>query len=247
MIKARFTARFSKFAFLCMMVVAMAGLLPFPAFAQAIATNLQGAASQVASQSSILAGFIAMVSYVIGAAFAVRSLFALRRHIESADEHPLGPVLGYCTAAALLIMLPYSIGLTQKTMGIGDETGMASTTLTSTADKFSQSPSCTASANIGAVFCNLVKNFSPFASMLAVISYVMSAILTLTGLLNLKAYGDDPSQTPLRSILVKFALAAMLLSLPLAMQVFVTSVTGAQSISTTVTVKKPSLYSGTLR
>jgi hypothetical protein len=248
-VKARSITRYISPACMVLLVTVMTGLLPLPAFAQ-VSGDLSDASKQFSTQVSVLAKFIAFFSYVIGTAFATRGLFALRRHIEAPEDNPLGKVIGFCCVAALLILLPWSIGTTQKTIGAGDEGGLGdNSSISSTSGNFSQNvTSCkTGTGTVNAVFCNLVQAFSPFASFLALCTYVMATFLGLTGLLNLKAYGDDPSQTPLRSIIIKFALAAMLISLPLAMQVFVTSVTGAQSIDTVVQVKKPSLYSGSLR
>ena len=59
---------------------------------------------------------IALGSYVIGAFFAVRALFALKGFIESPDDNPLTKVLGFAAVSALLILLPYVIGVMQSSI-----------------------------------------------------------------------------------------------------------------------------------
>lgn len=97
---------------------------------------------------------------------------------------------------------------------------------------------------INTIFCSIVLQFGVFPKFLATISYVMAAIFGLLGLLQLKEYGEDPSKTPLRSILMKFFLSAVLVSLPLAMRVFVTTVTGADSLESETTIRQPSFGKG---
>jgi hypothetical protein len=243
--KARLFPRFVSLVLLGMGLALAVGLLPFPAFAQdgsGSGNDLKGTTSQVATELVTIPRLIAMVAYVIGTFFAAKSLFALRRYIDAPDDNPINRVIGFGAVSALLIALPYSIGLTTMSLAI---TGQYS--LTNTSGSFASGASCAAGSGIGAVFCNIVAQVRPFAGFLAMASYVIASALLLTGLLNLKAYGDDPSQMPLRSIVVKFVLATMLFSLPLTMQLFVTTVTGAQSISTSAAaVGTPQLYKGSI-
>jgi hypothetical protein len=85
---------------------------------------------------------------------------------------------------------------------------------------------CTADGTLYGLFCNLGAQFRYMPQLLATLCYTGGAGLLLMALLNLKAYGDDPSSVPIRSVIMKLVLATFLISLPLAMQVFVGSVTG---------------------
>jgi type IV secretory pathway VirB2 component (pilin) len=219
--------------------VAFGGLLPFPAFA---ASDIISTSQHIGGEIVSVPKLIAVISYVIGTGFAVRALFALKAFIEKADDAPINIFIGFAAISALLILLPYSLGLTANTL----DTQTAKSIL-STSSSFNAAPTCDTDSSLNKIFCNLVVEIGPFAKFLAVIAYVMAAALTLTGLLNLKAFGDDPSQMPLRSIIMKFVLATMLISLPLAMQVFVTAVTGVKTIETQTSVKKPSLFKGSIR
>lgn len=98
---------------------------------------------------------------------------------------------------------------------------------------------------INKIFCGITEQFRHMPKLLAVFSYVIAIGLAISGLLQLKEYGDDPSKVPLRGIIVKLALAAMLISLPFSMQVFVTTVTGADKLDADNThISKPGLGSG---
>jgi hypothetical protein len=74
-------------------------------------------ARQLGEQMSNIPRLIAMASYVIGAFFAVRALFALKGFIESPDDNPVTKVLSFGAVAALLILLPYIIGVMTNTIG----------------------------------------------------------------------------------------------------------------------------------
>ena len=91
------------------------------------------------------------------------------------------------------------------------------------------------------IFCGMTTQFRFLPKLLAIFAYVFAAVLAVQAMLQLKEYGDDPSKTPLQSIIIKLVLAAALISLPFAMQTFITAVTGASDMETKVELKKPSL------
>jgi hypothetical protein len=98
--------------------------LPVDAFATQGTTGTFGVNNTLKTQTATLAGqvstipkLIALGSYVIGAFFAVRALFALKGFIEAPDDNPITKVLGFAAVSALLIMLPYIIGVMANSMG----------------------------------------------------------------------------------------------------------------------------------
>jgi hypothetical protein len=104
---------------------------------------------------------------------------------------------------------------------------------------------CDGGTSINKIFCGITTQFRYLPKLLAIFAYVIAAILAFKGLLQLREYGDDPSKTPLQSIVIKFALAAALISLPLAMQLFITTVTGASSVNGNVEITTaPTLGTG---
>lgn len=99
--------------------------LPVDAFAQVQSggnINIKTQTEQLGTQIANVPRLIALGSYVIGAFFAVRALFALKGFIESPDDNPLTKVLGFAAVSALLILLPYIIGVMQNTIA-GSNTG----------------------------------------------------------------------------------------------------------------------------
>jgi hypothetical protein len=232
--------RHSYFTLYGILTTALVGLLPFSALADGgVATSARSVGEQVAYVPPLMA----IVSYVIGTFFAVRGLFALKGFIEKPDDTPVTRVIAYAGLASLLIFLPYSIDVVANTIGSSESMGI---TVESTAQSFKNTASqCSDDKTIGNVFCNLTEQMGIFPAFLSVISYVMAAVITLIGLLNLKNYGDDPSAVPLRSILMKFVFAVMLISLPLTMQAFITTITGAKSIDEAQAIKRaPRAYAG---
>lgn len=216
----------------------LVGLLPFDAFAQQ--ADVAASARSVSKQIVSIPRFIAVLSYVIGTAFAVRALFALKGFITAPDDNPINVFIGLLTVSTLLILLPYTVGVTQNTLAL-----QSSQSISSTQSSF-YTASCTGTG-LNAVFCNMVVEISPYAKLLAMISYVLAAMMLLSGLLELKAYGDDPSRTPIKGILMKFIVATMFVSLPLAMNMFITSVTGVKSSSYADSVSRPKFYNGSIR
>lgn len=104
---------------------------------------------------------------------------------------------------------------------------------------------CGGDGKINQIFCGITSQFRHTPKLLSLFSYVIAVALAVSGLLQLKEYGDDPSKVPLRSIIIKLVLSAMLISLPFSMQLFVTTVTGQSSIQSSNTIyARPSLGSG---
>lgn len=217
------------------LAVFVCGLFLFTdAFAQSsVATTASAQMAGLGKQSSNLPKLIAILCYVIGVFYTARCLVAMKNYIADSDENPINPVLSYGAIGALLIMLPFSIQLISNSLLLTPVTVSSSQETFENEQAFSQNNDDyidAQSKTLGGAFANLSLNFLPAAKTMAILAYVMAAAITLVGLLHLKNYGDDPSQTPIRSILMKFVLAAMLISLPFAMQVFVTTVTGVDSI-----------------
>jgi hypothetical protein len=96
---------------------AAAFFFPAEAFAQTTTVDMNQQAQTLSQQMANIPRLIAMASYVIGAFFAVRSLFALKGFIESPDDNPVTKVLSFGAVAALLILLPYIIGVMTTSIG----------------------------------------------------------------------------------------------------------------------------------
>ncbi len=208
--------------------MAMVGLLPFLAHATNGTGGFDVQANNIGEQTSFVPPLIAVISYVIGTFFAVRGLFALKGFIEKPDDTPVTRVIAYVGLSSLLIFLPYTIDLVANTIG---STESQQVSVVDTAKSFNaNTDACSADKTLGNVFCNLTEQMGLFPALLSIGAYVMAAVITLIGFINLKNYGDDPSAVPLRSIIMKFVFAVLLISLPLTMQIIVRTVTGAKSI-----------------
>lgn len=101
-------------------LMALMLFFPMDAFAGGVTgvnNDLTDQSRRIGTQIATVPKLIALGSYVIGAFFAVRALFALKGFIESPDDNPLTKVLGFAAVSTLLIMLPYIIGVMQNTLG----------------------------------------------------------------------------------------------------------------------------------
>lgn len=109
-----------------------------------------------------------------------------------------------------------------------------------------QSNPCAGEDSIYRIFCSLAWEFQWLPKFMSLLCYIGGVALVFMALLNLRQYGDDPSSIPLRSILMKFALAALLLSLPLTMNVLVGSITGEERTinSQSEALNRPTLSRG---
>lgn len=104
---------------------------------------------------------------------------------------------------------------------------------------------CSADGTLAGVFCSLSTEFRFIPQALAVFSYAAGVVMFYLGLLGFKKYGDDPSQTPLRDLVMKFVLGAFLISLPLAMNFVVNTVVGKGGVvASDKVVKRPCLAHG---
>lgn len=98
-------------------VFAVVLFLPVDAFADTTGgVALKAQTTRLGEQVATIPKLIALGSYVIGAFFAVRALFALKGFIEDPDDNPLTKVLGFAAVSSLLILLPYIIGVMQATI-----------------------------------------------------------------------------------------------------------------------------------
>lgn len=228
-------------------VIALAVFGLFP-FAEAFATAVPTAQEQtkvLAGQMGNVPKFIAVVCYVIGVFYTARALLALKRYLSNADENPINTFISYGAIGSMLIVLPFVIVVMVQTFNMAFPTVESSQQAFEGAQNFkSDYHQGASSSTMEALFVNLGVSFVPLAKTMAVIAYVMAAVIVLVGLLHLKNYGDDPSQVPVRSIVIKFVLAAMLVSLPFAMQLFVTTVTGRDTIEDQEQVFRPCLIAG---
>jgi uncharacterized membrane protein YeiB len=209
---------------------AVFGLFPFAeALAQqtvSTATNLDEQMITLSRQVGTLPKLVAIASYAIGTFFTIRAILALKRYVSDPDENPINAFLSYGAIGSLLIVLPYSIVVVSNTFAMRFPTVESSQKTFENESAYQKS----GAESVDNLFTSLSSNFVPMAKVLAIFAYVMAAAIMFVGLLHLKNYGDDPSQVPVRSIVMKFVLAAMLVSLPFAMQLFVTAVTGVDSI-----------------
>jgi hypothetical protein len=110
------TRKLTMFAGICLLA-ALALVLPMDAFASTT-VDVAKQSKTLAAQAVNLPKLIAVGAYVIGAFFAVRCLFALKGFVEAPDDNPITKVISFGAIAALLILLPYIIGLLRNTMGL---------------------------------------------------------------------------------------------------------------------------------
>jgi hypothetical protein len=103
------------------LLVAIGLLMPLDAIAATgIGTTIDAKAQAAKLGESLInvPRLIALASYVIGAFFAVRALFALKDFIEKgSDDAPITKVLGFGGVAVLLILLPYVLGVISASIG----------------------------------------------------------------------------------------------------------------------------------
>lgn len=95
--------------------------------------TIGGTAHTLSKQVVQIPKLISVVAYVLGTAFAVKGLFALRGFIENSDENPLTAVISPLVISALLIFLPYMIVMVMETIAGARPT----TTFSSTSGSFS--------------------------------------------------------------------------------------------------------------
>lgn len=108
---------FSLILFACVATAAFF-LMPIADAFAVSATSVGTQSKQVADQIVIVPKFLAVMCYIIGVFFAVRSLFALKNFIIKADDNPINHFLALGMISALLIALPYIIDVTVNTLQI---------------------------------------------------------------------------------------------------------------------------------
>lgn len=97
-------------------LAAIALVFPFDAFAT-VTTDVTNQSRVLATQASNIPKMIAVGAYIIGTFFAVKALFALKGFIEAPDDNPITKAVSYGAVGALMILLPYIIGVMRNSMG----------------------------------------------------------------------------------------------------------------------------------
>ncbi len=98
-------------------LAAIALVFPFDAFATSVSTDVANQAKTLAAQASNVPKLMAVGAYIIGTFFAIKALFALKGFIEAPDDNPVTKAVSYGAVAALMILLPYIIGVMRNTIG----------------------------------------------------------------------------------------------------------------------------------
>ncbi len=199
-------------------------------FAQADnrAASVLGLTQNIGNQTGNIPKLIAIICYVIGIFFTAKGVLLMRALGGKQGGDALMPMVGFLTVGTLLILLPYTVGVMANSLGVQS---MSANTAESAADTYhvgenSDNPA----GGIQKIFFNLTMKTQGFPQAMIIFCYVMAVIMTLGGLYDLKSYGDDPSRASVKAIVSKFGLAASLLSIPFAMQIIITTMTGADSI-----------------
>lgn len=81
------------------------------------------------------------------------------------------------------------------------------------------SPSAAFAAEVNEVAQSMVSSASGLPGLLAALSYLMGLILGITGLLKLKDHVENPTQTPLKTPLIRLLVGGAMLALPMIFQV----------------------------
>jgi hypothetical protein len=71
-----------------------------------------------------------------------------------------------------------------------------------------------ASSDLKGLVSNIQENVKPIANFLVILSYISGIAFALNGILQFKAYKDNPQQTPLSKPLLYIGIGALLLFLP---------------------------------
>lgn len=111
------TRKLLSLAGLCLLAV-IALVIPVDAFANSTTVDITQQSKTLAGQAVNLPKLIAVGCYVIGTFMAVRCLYALKGFIEAPDDNPITKVISFGAVAALLILLPFIIGLMRESMNL---------------------------------------------------------------------------------------------------------------------------------
>jgi hypothetical protein len=182
--------------------------VPFEAMATP-AVDLTTQSKQLATQSANMPKLIAVAAYVIGSYFAYRGLLSLRGYIAEPDKNPLPQALGFLVVSALLISLPYTVGVFRNTMG-AKNVGIKDMS-ERYQDEGIADPS---SKDFHDTQYNIVKNAYQIPKFVAVLAYVCGTFFAATGLLKLKDWINDGDRNPLNPALFRLITAALLIAFP---------------------------------
>lgn len=84
--------------------------------AQAGVTDLDSLTKQVGEQTGNIPTFINIICYIFGVALVALGIVKLKQHIEQPTQAPLKDGIARVAFGALLLALPFVLGLVLKTM-----------------------------------------------------------------------------------------------------------------------------------
>jgi len=183
-------------------------LFAAPAFAE---QSFSAIGDNVAASMTNLPGVLAAVSYAIGILLGALGVIKLKNHVETPTQNPLKDGLIRLLAGGALFALPMIYEAMFNTVGSGEAT-QAAVLKAVDAGTIDLAASGSSVSDIGH---NIVDSLSDLPGLIAAISYMLGLLFGALGIIKLKDHVENPTQTPLRTSVIRFLIGGGLFALPI--------------------------------
>lgn len=176
--------------------------------------------------------FIAWVAFALGGLLGVLAILKMKEHVENPDQTPLRtPVIRFLIAGAMFALPVIYQALQNMILGNGSALDFDANSITDSNSFVIGSTADTSADNVNKILSNLVSGVNDAPLFLIGLAYTLGLIVGAMGLLKLKEHVENPSQTPMRTAVIRLIIAGALLAMPTVFNVMATMIDGGGGTS----------------
>lgn len=166
--------------------------------------GLGGIIESMAGSVETLPMLLSFFAYLFGLVFAVAGILKLKEHVENPNQTPLKDGVIRFGVGGALFALPTLISAMEVLINGGGT------------DPSLQIKDSVDSGNaLSEIMGNVVRDFDQIAFLVVNVGgYLLGLLFAAAAVMKLREHVDNPSQVPLKSVIIRFVVGGMLLALP---------------------------------
>jgi hypothetical protein len=190
--------------------------------------TLSAIAENIVISSSDLPGLLAALSYLLGILLGVLGIYKIKDHVESPSQNPARNGYIRLAAGGILFALPILYEAMFNTIN-----GGSATTLLPLQGKLDKIGGLASGGGLGETVNdlanNIVQSSEGLPGIIAAACYMLGILLGVLGILKIKDHVENPSQTPLRTGIIRLIAGGALFALPVIYNAVFTTISGGTS------------------
>lgn len=205
------------------------------AHAQAVANpdSASDVAQNIVASSAELPGILSAISYLLGVLFGVWGIIKIKDHVESPQQNPARNGYIRLLAGGAFFALP----IIYETMFNTISGGGPATPLEQLQPKLNEiSGVLGAGGNLGGTTNtvsglaeNIVKSSEGLPGIISAACYILGILLGVLGIIKIKDHVENPTQTPLRTGIIRLLAGGALFAIPIIYNAVFTTISGGSN------------------